>query len=151
MNKQILCVRVCVCVCVCMCISSTQQGVAAAQLHVPGERPALAAQMQVAESPGWEVVMYNESCLALLLRETVKLPSSISFIIELQLSRTQGLYQDIASTTGSSQMHSSHNYSSELKSLLPVLSKIEGSVSPALDPFLPSVVHSPLLKEIKSR
>ena len=93
-------------------------------------------------------MMYNESCLALLLRETVKLPSSISFIIELQLSRTQGLYQDIAS---SSQMHSSHNYSSEWKSLLPGLSKIEGSVSPALDPFLPSVVHSPLLKEIKSR
>ena len=105
----------------------------------------------MAESPGWEVVMYNESCLALLLRETVKLPSSVSFIVKLRPSRMQGLYQDIASTTGSSQMHSSHNYSSELKSLLPGLSKIEGSVLPALDPFFPSVIHSPLLKEIKSR
>ena len=120
------------------------------RLQVPGEHCALAAQMQVAESPGCEVVMYNESCLALLLRETVKLPSSISFIIELQLSRTQGLYQDIASTTGSSQMHSSHNYSSEWKSLLPGLSKVEGSVSPALGHFFPSVVHSPLFKEIKN-
>ena len=62
----------------------------------------------------------------------------------------QGLYQDIASTMGSSQMHSSHNYSSEWKSLLPGLSKVEGSVSPALGHFFPSVVHSPLLKEIKS-
>ena len=69
--------------------------------------------------------------------------------LNVWLSRMQGLYQDIVNTTGSSQMHSSHNYSSELKSLLPGLSKIEGSVSPALDPFLPSVVHSPLLKEIK--
>ena len=46
-------------------------------------------------------------------------------------------------------MHPSHNYSSEWKSLLLGLSKIEGSVSPALDHFFPSVVHSPLLKEIK--
>ena len=104
----------------------------------------------MAESPGWEVAMCNESCLALLLRETVKLPSSISFIIELRLSRTQGLYQDIASTTGSSQMHSSHNYSSELKSLLPGLSKIEGSVSPAVGHFFPFLVHPPLFTEIKS-
>ena len=62
----------------------------------------------------------------------------------------QGLYQDIAGTVGISHMHSSHNYSSEWKSLLPGLSKVEGSVSPALGHFFPSVVHSPLLKEIKS-
>ena len=62
----------------------------------------------------------------------------------------QGLYQGIVNTMGSSQMHSSHNYSSEWKSLLPGLSKVEGSVSPALGHFFPSVVHSPLLKEIKS-
>ena len=61
----------------------------------------------------------------------------------------QGLYQDIAGTMGSSQTNCSHNYSSEWKSLLLGLSKIEGSVSPALDHFFPSVVHSPLLKEIK--
>ena len=61
----------------------------------------------------------------------------------------QVLYQDIASATGNSQIQPSHNYSSEWKSLLPGLSKIEGSVSPALDHFFPSVVHSPLLKEIK--
>ena len=129
-----------------MCISSTQQGVAAAQLHVPGEHCALAAQMQVAESPGCEVVMYNESCLALLLRETVKLPSSISFIVKLRPSRMQGLYQDIASTTGSSQMHSSHNYSSEWKSLLPGLSKIEGSVSLLLVTFFLLLSTHPYLE-----
>ena len=61
----------------------------------------------------------------------------------------QVLYQDISSATGDSQTHPSHNYSSEWKSLLLGLSKIEGSVSPALDHFFPSVVHSPLLKEIK--
>ena len=66
------------------------------------------------------------------------------------LSRMQGLYQDIASTMGSSQIYSSHNYSSEWKSLLPGLSEIEDSVSPALGHFFPSVVHSPLLKDIKS-
>ena len=77
-----------------------------------------------------------------------------SFHLQLNvwLSRIQGLYQDIAGTMGSSQMYSSHNYSSEWKSLLPGLSKVEGfgSVSPALGHFFPSVVHSPLLKEIKS-
>ena len=72
--------------------------------------------------------------------------------LNVWLSRMQGLYQDIAGTMGSSQMYSSHNYSSEWKSLLPGLSKVEGfgSVSPALGHFFPSVVHSPLLKEIKS-
>ena len=44
------------------------------------------------------------------------------------LSRMQGLYQGIADTMGSSQIHSSHKYSSEWKSLLPGLSMIEGSV-----------------------
>ena len=62
----------------------------------------------------------------------------------------QGLYQDIVSTTGSSQTNCSHSYSSEWKSLLPGLSEIEGSVSPAIGHFFPSVVHSPLLKEIKA-
>ena len=61
----------------------------------------------------------------------------------------QVLYQDIASATGNSQIQPSHNYSSERKPLIPGLSKIEGSVSLALDHFFPSVVHSPLLKEIK--
>ena len=70
--------------------------------------------------------------------------------LNVWLSRMQGLYQDIAGTVGISHMHSSHNYSSEWKSLLPGLSKVEGSVSPALGHFFPSVVHSPLLKEIKS-
>ena len=60
----------------------------------------------------------------------------------------QVLYQDIASVTGDTQTHPSHNYSSEWKSLLG-LSKIEGSVSLALVHFFPSVVHLPLLKEIK--
>ena len=44
----------------------------------------------------------------------------------------------------------SHNYSSEWKSLLPGLAKTEGSVSPAVGHLFPSVVHSPLLKEIKA-
>ena len=70
--------------------------------------------------------------------------------LNVWLSRMQGLYQDIVSTLGSSQRHSSHSYSSEWESLLPGLSKVEGSVSPALGHFFPSVVHSPLLKEIKS-
>ena len=61
----------------------------------------------------------------------------------------QVLYQDIASVTRDTQTHPSHNYSSEWKSLLLGLSKIEGSVSLALVHFFPSVVHSPLLKEIK--
>ena len=61
----------------------------------------------------------------------------------------QVLYQDIASATGDSQTQPFHNYSSEWKPLIPGLSKIEGSVSPALDHFFPAVVHSPLLKEIK--
>ena len=44
------------------------------RLQVPGEHCALAAQKQVAESPGWEAVMCGESCLALVLRKTVSLP-----------------------------------------------------------------------------
>ena len=62
----------------------------------------------------------------------------------------QGLYQGIAGTIGSNYLHSSHNYSSEWKSLLLGLSKIKGAVSPALGHFFPSVGHSPPLKEIKS-
>ena len=41
------------------------------------------------------------------------------------------------------------SYSSEWKSLLPRLSKIESSVSPAVGHFFPSLVHPPLFKEIK--
>ena len=144
---------VCVCVCVCACVFHLHSRVwlhlscrFEYRLQVPGEHCALAAQMQVAESPGCEVVMYNESCLALLLRETVKLPSSISFIVELRLSRMQGLYPDIASTTRSSQMSSSHNYSSEWKSLLPGLSKIEGSVSLLLVTFFLLLSTHPYLE-----
>ena len=70
--------------------------------------------------------------------------------LNVWLSRMQGLYQDIVGTTGSSQTNCSHNYSSEWKSLLPGLAKTEGSVSPAVGHLFPSVVHSPLLKEIKA-
>ena len=70
--------------------------------------------------------------------------------LNVWLSRMQGLYQDIVSTMGSSQKNCSHNYSSEWKSLLPGLSEIEGSVWPAVGHFFLSVVHSPLLKEIKA-
>ena len=70
--------------------------------------------------------------------------------LNLWLSRMQGLYQDIVGTTGSSLTNCSHNYSSEWKSLLPGLSEIGGSVWPAVGHFFPSVVHSPLLKEIKA-
>ena len=45
----------------------------------------------------------------------------------VRLSRMQGLYQGVAHTMGSSQIHSSCKYSSEWKSLLPGLSMIEGS------------------------
>ena len=66
------------------------------------------------------------------------------------LSRMQGLYEDIVSTMGSGQTNCSHNYGSEWKSLLPGLLEIKGSVWPAVGHFFPSVVHSPLLKEIKA-
>ena len=52
------------------------------RLQVLREHRALAAQKYVVESPGWEVAMCNESCLALLLRKTVSLPSSILFTAE---------------------------------------------------------------------
>ena len=42
------------------------------------------------------------------------------------------------------------SYSSEWKSLLPGLSKTDGSVSPAVGHLFPSLVHPPLFKEIKS-
>ena len=70
--------------------------------------------------------------------------------LNVWLSRMQGLYQDIVSTTGSSQTNCSHSYSSEWKSLLPGLLEIKGSVWPAVGHFFPSVVHSPLLTEIKA-
>ena len=63
----------------------------------------------------------------------------------------QGLYKGIASTIGSSKKKTdSHNYSSEWKSLLPGLSKIKGSLSPALGHFFPPVGHLPPLKEKKA-
>ena len=61
----------------------------------------------------------------------------------------QVLCQDVAGTMGSSWRHCSHKYSSELKCLLPGLSKVESSVSPAAGSFFPSVGRSPLFKEIK--
>ena len=95
------------------------------RLQVPGEHCALAAEVG-AESPGWEAVMCSESCSALVLRKTVNL------LIYSQpngwLSRMQGLYQGTGDTMGISQIHSSHKYSSEWKSLLPGLSMIQGSV-----------------------
>ena len=48
---------------------------------MPGEPCALAAEVG-AESLGWEAVMCSESCLALVLRKTVSLPSSFLFITE---------------------------------------------------------------------
>ena len=77
-------------------ISSALQGVwslgcrSGYRLQGSGEHCALAAQKQVAESPGWAAVMCNESCLALVLRKTVSLPSSISFITERMAIKSAG-------------------------------------------------------------
>ena len=88
MQKQIVCLCVYfICTAGCVWSLGCRSGY---RLQVPGEHCALAAQKQVAESPGWEVAMCSESCWALLLREMVNLPSSISFTTECMSTKNVG-------------------------------------------------------------
>ena len=144
-------------VCVCVYISSAQQGVSGASAAGLGAGSrCLGSTVHLLHRSRWLSLQAGELWCAMRAvwhsywgKLWVFHPSFHSQL-NVWLSRVQGLYQDIAGTMGSNQRHSSHNYSSEWKSLLPWLSKIEGSVSPALGCFFPSVVCSPLFKEIKS-
>ena len=143
-------------VCVCVYISSTQQGVSGASAAGLGAGSrCLGSTVHLLHRSRWLSLQAGELWCAMRAvwhsywgKLWVFHPSFHSQL-NVWLSRVQGLYQDIAGTMGSNQRHSSHNYSSEWKSLLPWLSK-RGSVSPALGCFFPSVVCSPLFKEIKS-
>ena len=85
--------------------------------------------------------------MALVLRKTVSLPSSFLFLTEPMAIKNARPLPGYWLYHGKCQMYS---YSSEWKSLLPGLSKIEGSVSPAIGHFFPCLVHPPLFKKIKS-
>ena len=76
------------------------------RLPVPGEPCALAAEVG-AESPGWEAVMCSESCLALLLRKTVSLPSSFLFVTEPMAIKNARPLPGYWLYHGKCQMHSS--------------------------------------------
>ena len=72
----------------CVCVSIYMAGyvwslscTSGHRLQVPGEHCALTAEVG-AESPGWEAVMCSESCLVLLLRKTMSLPSCFLFVTE---------------------------------------------------------------------
>ena len=72
----------------CVCVSIYMAGyvwslscTSGHRLQVPRAPCALAAEVGAA-SPGWDAVMGSESCLALVLRKTVSLPSSFLFITE---------------------------------------------------------------------
>lgn len=67
------------------------------------------------------------------------------------LSRVQGLFQGIAGTMGSSQMHCSHRCSSGRKPLLPGMSQMQNFVSPAAGHFSSPVGHSPMLSKKKKK
>ena len=58
---------------------------------MPGEHCAHAAQIYKAESPGWESAMCRDRRLALLLRKTVNLPSSVLPVTENIDIRNLGL------------------------------------------------------------
>ena len=142
---------------VCVCVSSAQQGVSGASAAGLGTGcRCLGSTVHLLHRSRWLSLQAGKLRCAMRAvwhsywgKLWVFHPSFHSQL-NVWLSRMQGLYQDIVGTTGSSQTNCSHNYSSEWKSLLPGLAKTEGSVSPAVGHLFPSVVHSPLLKEIKA-
>ena len=121
----------CVCVCVWEYISSTYQACLEPQLQV---------WVQAAGAGGPPCTFFTEvgdwvprlgSCdVQWKLFDTLiegNCESSFLFTTKHIVIRSAGPYQGVADAMGSSQMHSSHKYSSEWKSLFPGLSMTEGS------------------------